>query len=72
MAAYGFYVKMTESDCVAALMRMYQVLSNNKELKIDITVREKIFHPNWKIFSFSLQEHMFAIAKNSFVKLYVI
>lgn len=30
MAAYGFDVKMTENDCVVALMRMYQVLSNKE------------------------------------------
>lgn len=30
MAAYDFDVKMTENDCVAALMRMYQVLSNKE------------------------------------------
>ena len=26
MKAYGFSLKMTESECVAALMRMYQKL----------------------------------------------
>lgn len=26
MRAYGFSLKMTESDCVAALMKMYKVL----------------------------------------------
>lgn len=30
MEAYGFYSKgMTESQCVAELMKMYQVLANN-------------------------------------------
>jgi hypothetical protein len=27
MTAYGFDVKMTESDCVAALFRLYQRLT---------------------------------------------
>ena len=26
MAAYGFDLKMTEADCVAALLKMYQAL----------------------------------------------
>lgn len=30
MAAYGFSPKMTESECVAELMKMYQVLTNNQ------------------------------------------
>ena len=30
MAAYGFSPNMTESDCVAELMKMYQVLTNNQ------------------------------------------
>lgn len=29
MAAYGFSTKMTEADCVAALMKMYQELTEN-------------------------------------------
>ena len=29
MAAYGFSTKMTESECVAELMKMYQSLTNN-------------------------------------------
>jgi hypothetical protein len=28
MAAYGFVTKMTESDCVAELMKMYQALTS--------------------------------------------
>lgn len=30
MAAYGFSTRMTESDCVAALMRLYQQLTASK------------------------------------------
>lgn len=30
MKAYGFSTKMTESDCVAALMKMYQQLAEAK------------------------------------------
>ena len=30
MAAYGFSIKMTEADCVAELMRMYQILTEEK------------------------------------------
>lgn len=30
MAAYGFSIKMTEADCVAELMRMYQKLTEEK------------------------------------------
>lgn len=30
MQAYGFSLKMTESECVAELMRMYQKLAENK------------------------------------------
>ena len=34
MAAYGFPVKnFTESDCVAALMKMYQELTKGEESK---------------------------------------
>lgn len=28
MAAYGFSTKMTESECVAELFKMYQALTN--------------------------------------------
>ena len=30
MQAYGFSIKMTESECVAALMKMYQELTKDK------------------------------------------
>lgn len=30
MAAYGFSTKMTESECVAELMKMYQELTETK------------------------------------------
>ena len=30
MAAYGFSTKMTESECVAELFKMYQQISNGK------------------------------------------
>ena len=77
MAAYGFYVKMTETDCAAVLMRMYQVLSNNKELKIDITVRE---YSKREDIPPKLENLLFLITRtyvrncwaNSFVKAYVI
>ena len=29
MAAYGFSLKMTESDCVTELMRLYEALTSN-------------------------------------------
>ena len=29
MAAYGFDTKISEAECVAALMRMYQILVKN-------------------------------------------
>ena len=31
MQAYGFSIKMTESECVAELMKLYQKLVNNGE-----------------------------------------
>ena len=31
MAAYGFSLKMTESECVAELMKMYSKLSNQNQ-----------------------------------------
>ena len=31
MAAYGFSTKMSESDCVAELMKMYQRLTENEK-----------------------------------------
>lgn len=31
MAAYGFSTKMSESDCVAALMKMYEELVEEKD-----------------------------------------
>ena len=30
MLAYGFSMKMTEADCVAELMKMYQEITKNK------------------------------------------
>jgi hypothetical protein len=30
MAAYGFGTKMTESECVAELMKLYQKLTNEE------------------------------------------
>jgi hypothetical protein len=33
MKAYGFSLKMTEADCVAALMKMYQDLTTQEEKK---------------------------------------
>ena len=33
MSAYGFPVKMTESECVAELFKMYQKLVDEREKK---------------------------------------